>query len=141
MRWGSSVMPIWWRRKATIGAKSFSDHGSGSGGEGGSMPDVATLDSLTVQRPQGREHTIQVQYEQERLLVTDQAADEGGRLPKSKLGRGLHLLGGKLQHVGNPVHHQSGDLESLPGSISTISTLGARSSSASACRPKGIRKS
>ena len=32
-----------------MGTKSFSDQGSGSGGAGGSMPDVATLRSLTVQ--------------------------------------------------------------------------------------------
>ena len=65
-----------------IGAKSFSDHGSGS-----------TLGSVTVQRPEGREDTIHVQYEQEGVLVTDQAADERGGLPKSKLRGSLHLLG------------------------------------------------
>ena len=94
-----------------IGAKSFSDHGSGSAGGGGSMPDVATLDSLTVQRPEGREDTIHVQYEQEAILVTDQAADERGRLPKSKLRGGLHFLGRELQHVRDPVDQQAGDLD------------------------------
>ena len=87
MRCGSSVMPIWWRRKATIGAKSFSDQGSGSAdGGGGSMPDVATLDSLTVQRRQGRKDSVHIQYEQECVVVTDQPAHEGGCLPEAELG-------------------------------------------------------
>src|SRR5271166_2619306 len=93
-----------------MGAKSFSDHGSGSAGGGGSMPDVATLRSLTVQRPKGREDTIYVQYEQEGVLVTDQAAHKWGRFPKSKLRCGLHLFRRKLQDVGNSVHQESGDL-------------------------------
>jgi hypothetical protein len=76
-------MPIWWRKNKTIGVKSFSDQASGSVGGGGSIPDVATLDSLAVQLRQSRENTIQIQYEQERLLVTDQAADEWSRFPKS----------------------------------------------------------
>ena len=40
MRCGSSVIPIWLRRKAMIGAKSFSDQGSVSlDGEGEEAPD------------------------------------------------------------------------------------------------------
>src|SRR5271166_2030913 len=97
-----------------MGAKSFSDQGSDSAGGGGSMPDVATLHSLTVQRPEGRENPIYVQYEQKRLLVTDQATDVGCRVPKSKLRRGLHFFGGKLQHVGDPIDKQSRDLDLGP---------------------------
>ena len=79
---GSSVMPIWLRRKAMIAAKSFSDQASKSGGSGG-VPDVATSHSLTVQRPQGRKDAIHIQYEQEAVLVTDQTANERRRFPKS----------------------------------------------------------
>src|SRR5262249_52958123 len=82
MRWLSSVIPIWLRKKAMIGAKSFSDQDSKSGGSGG-VPDVATLHSLTVQRPESREDTIHVQYEQEAIQVTNQAANERGRLPEA----------------------------------------------------------
>src|SRR5208283_3053393 len=101
------VIPIWWRRNTTIAAKSFSDQGSGSDGGGGSMPDVATLDSLTVQRRQGRKNPIQIQYEQKTILVTDQPADERGCFPKSQLRRGLHLFRRELEDVGNTVDYQS----------------------------------
>ncbi len=77
------MIPIWCRRKATIPAKSFSDQGSDSDGEGGSMPDVATLGSLTIQRCQGRKNPIQIQYEKKTVLVTDQPADKWRRFPKS----------------------------------------------------------
>src|SRR5579883_131479 len=67
IRCGSSVMPIRLRRNATMGAKSSSDHGSGSGaGIGvGSESGVGTSESLAVLRPQGREHAVNVEYEQE----------------------------------------------------------------------------
>ena len=71
------------------------------------MPDVATLDSLTVQRRQGRKDPIQIQYEQETLLVTDQPADERGRFPKSQLRGGLHFFRRELEDVGNTVHDKS----------------------------------
>jgi hypothetical protein len=103
-------MPIWWRKNKTIGAKSFSDQGSGSVGEGGSIPDVATLNSLAVQLRQSRENTIQIQYEQERLLVTDQAPHERGRFPKTQLRRGLDFVLREFENVGDPVHYQPGDL-------------------------------
>src|SRR5271157_5664578 len=93
----------------TIAAKSFSAQGSESDGGGGSMPDVATLESLTAQRRQGSENPIQIQYEQETLLVTDQPADEWGRFPKSQR-RGLHFFRGELEDVGNTVHDESGHL-------------------------------
>src|SRR5262245_11272215 len=109
MRWLSSVIPIWFRRKAMIGAKSFSDQDSKSGG-GGSVPVVATSESLTVHRGQGREDTIHVHYEQEAILVTDQAPYERARLAQPKLWRRLDFLGSEFQHVGNPIHQQSRDL-------------------------------
>src|ERR1700735_5591626 len=92
-----------------IAAKSFSDQASKSGGSGG-VPDVATSHSLTVQRPEGREDTIHIQYEQEAILVTDQAANEGSCLPKSQLRRGLQLFGRKLQDVGDPIDQEARDL-------------------------------
>src|SRR5437868_5271294 len=100
MRWDSSVMPIWWRKNATIGTKSFSDQGSGSAdGGGGSMPDVATLNSLTVQQCQRGKHPIHVKYEQEPFLVTDEPSNKRGGFAESQLRRRLYFLGGKLKDV------------------------------------------
>src|SRR5262245_34866504 len=67
MRCGSRVMPMLERRKATIGAKSDSDQGSG-GVDGGSSPGAtseAPAVEVVVEPAQGREHAVPVEYEQE----------------------------------------------------------------------------
>ena len=58
--------------------------------------------------------------------MTDQPADERGRLPKSQLRRRLDLLGRELQDVGDPVDQQAGHLDVVARVDSTIKTLGAR---------------
>src|SRR5262249_39007022 len=120
MRCGPRGRPDRLRRNATIGAKSFSDHGSDSGGGGGpggpGRSGSATSEPPTVagaarvQRPQRGEHAVDVEDQQEPVLVTDQPPDERGRLAQAELGRRLDLLGGELEHVGDPVDQQAGDV-------------------------------
>ena len=123
-----------------IAAKSFSDHASKSGGSGG-VPGVATSHSLTVQRPKGRKDTIHIQYEQEAILVTDQAANEGGCLPKSQLGRGLQFVGRELEDVGDPIDQEAGDQDVAARGRFHDEDAGCPRQFGVLGNPNGIRKS
>ena len=136
MRWLSSVIPIWLRKKAAIGGEVLLGPRVNIRW-GWQPPDVATLSPLTVQRPESREDTIHVQYEQEAILVTDQAADERGGFPETELRRRLHLLGensrtSETRSTTRPVIWLS--------LVSTMSTEGS-AGLASLGEPNGIRRS
>ena len=93
-----------------MGAKSSTDHGSGSeAGEedeaiAGGSESAGTSESPSGQRTgERRKHPVDIQYEEEPLLVTDETPNKRRGLSKSKRGRGLHFLGGEIQNVGDTI--------------------------------------
>ena len=93
-----------------MGAKSSTDHGSGSeAGEAeevvaGGNESAGTSESPSGQRTgERRKYSVDIQYEEEPLLVTDETPNKRRRFSESKRGRGLHFFRGEIQHVGDTI--------------------------------------
>jgi hypothetical protein len=105
-------MPSLVRKKATMGAKSSFDQGSGSGGvEEDVEPESDTSESPAGRGPRkSREDAVQVQYEQESFLVTNHTPHKRRGFLQSQLGGWLNVFGRKLEHVRDPIDEQAGHM-------------------------------
>ncbi len=106
------------------------------------MPDVATLNSLTVQRAEGGKDPVHIQVRARSRPGDGSARAQTGWSSQAQVEATVALPRERTpgrRRPGPPGDQSSAT--SLPCSVSTISTLGARPEFLSTDIPKGIRRS